>query len=86
LVVIHNTMYNSPLVSYLNFFVLRSPNIQQKMITVRQFTWAHCVAHILRMEVVLVSATATIHKLLTLVVSGVEVPAWGLRMAWPNIH
>jgi len=56
------------------------------MITVRQLTWAHCVAHILRQEVVLVSTTATIHKLLTLVVCGVEVPAWGLGLAWPNIH
>jgi hypothetical protein len=52
----------------------------------RLLTRANCLAHILRMKVVLVSTTATVHELLTFIVLRVVVPAWGFSLAGPNFH
>jgi hypothetical protein len=49
-------------------------------------TRAHHTAHVLRVEVVLVPITATIHELLTPVLLRVEVPAWDVSLALPNFH
>jgi hypothetical protein len=49
-------------------------------------TRTYRVAHVFRVEVVLVPTTATVHELLTRVVLRVEVPAWGLSLAWADFH